>query len=288
MLRGTVVNVAALPARSVTTTCLVSPAPSVLKTIGLVVLVDASPDSASLRVNGMLTLVLFQPFTLAAGEGVPKLSTGGVASRFTVTELLADPPPERTLQVNVTPAVSVVTLLVPQPLLERMLAGDSLTAQLTCTSLVNQPLLPRTPLIAGATDGVDRSMDTAGVSKVPLLPAPSTTTTWVRRLAPSPVMITGLLLFVEATPDMASVASNAKLTSLANQPTEFGAGVGALNASCGGVASRLTVIVLVVEPPADDAVQVNETPAVSDVTALASQPSLESIGAWSSLVVQAT
>ena len=78
-------------------------------------LVDASPDIASLVVNGMLTLVLFQPFMFGAGEGVPKVSTGGVASRLTVTELLAVPPPEMTLHVKVTPAVSVVTLLLPQP-----------------------------------------------------------------------------------------------------------------------------------------------------------------------------
>src|SRR5262245_58253756 len=109
MLRGTLVNVALLPATSVTTTWPVRFAPSVLKTSGLVVLVDASPDIASLRVNGMLTLVLFQPFAFGAGEGVPKLSTGGVASRLMVTEALAVPPPEVTLQEEMMPLVSAFT-----------------------------------------------------------------------------------------------------------------------------------------------------------------------------------
>src|SRR5688572_12086401 len=104
MLRSTVVNVALLPALSVTTTWRVIPGPSVLSTNGLVALVEASPDMASLRVNAMLTLVLFQPLEFGTGEGVPKFSTGGVASRFRVTELLAVPPPETTLQVSVTPA----------------------------------------------------------------------------------------------------------------------------------------------------------------------------------------
>ena len=109
-----------LPARSVTTTWPVMPAPSVLSTIGLVVLVDASPDIASLRVNEMLTLVLFQPFAFGTGEGVPKFSTGGVASRLRVTEFDTVPLAEVTLQVKVTPAVSAVTLLMPQPVLLRM------------------------------------------------------------------------------------------------------------------------------------------------------------------------
>ena len=86
-------------------------APSVLTTSGLAALVEASPDSASLRVNGMLTLVLFQPLVFGAGEGVPKVSTGGVASRLMVTELLVVPAPEATVQLNVVPAVSAVTVV---------------------------------------------------------------------------------------------------------------------------------------------------------------------------------
>src|SRR4029079_16693658 len=103
------------PALSVTVTWPVTFAPSVLNTSGLAMLVDASPDSASLRVNGMLTLVLFQPLALGAGEGLPKFSTGGVASRFTVTEALVVPPEEVVEQVSVTPLVSVEIVAGPQP-----------------------------------------------------------------------------------------------------------------------------------------------------------------------------
>ena len=140
-------------------------------------LVDARPDNTSVRVNGMLTFVLFQPFTLTAGVGEPKESTGGVASRFTVTELLAVPPCETTLHVKVTPAVSAAWLTVEQPSLEMMLDGDSLITQVICTSLVYQPLLPVTPLIAETMDGGDLSMETAGVLNVALLPAASVTIT---------------------------------------------------------------------------------------------------------------
>src|SRR6185503_20855635 len=101
-------------------------------------------------------------------------------------------------------------------------------------------------------------------------------------------MMTGLPALTEATPDVASVASNAMLTSLANQPMEFGAGAGALNDSCGGVVSRFTVTEAVDEPPADDAVQVNVTPAVSAVTKLVPQPVVALTGALSSMVVHAT
>src|SRR6185436_18604399 len=133
MLRATLVKVALLPALSVTVTWPVTFAPSVLNTSGLAMLVDASPDSASLRVNGMLTLVLFQPVALGTGEGLPKFSTGGVASRFTVTELLVVPQPEVTLQVSKTPAVSVFKTLASQPFVAMMLAGTSSMIQVTCT-----------------------------------------------------------------------------------------------------------------------------------------------------------
>jgi hypothetical protein len=43
---------------------------------------------------------------------------GAVASRLTVTDWLFGPPALVAEQVNVTPAVSVVTLLVPQPLVD--------------------------------------------------------------------------------------------------------------------------------------------------------------------------
>src|SRR4051812_7790399 len=145
-LRATLVNVAWLPALSTTTTWPVTFAPSVLSTSGLATLVEARPESASPRVNAMLTLVLFHPLVFGTGEGVPKLSTGGVASRLMVTELLEVPAPEATAQLNVIPAVSVVTVLSLQPLFDRMLSDAFTTCQDTCTSLVYQPLLPVVPL----------------------------------------------------------------------------------------------------------------------------------------------
>ena len=153
MLSGTVVNVPTLPARSVTTTWPVTPAPSVLITSGLLLLVVLTPDIASLRVNNTLTLLLIQPFAFGAGVGVPNVSTGGVASRFRLIELLVVPPADVTLQVNVALAVSVVTMLVTHPVLERMLAGGVLIDHATCTSLVYQPLRPNVPVTTGCTTG---------------------------------------------------------------------------------------------------------------------------------------
>ena len=47
------VNVALLPAESVTVTCCVRPAPSWLNVTGLPLLVEYTPEVASLVVNGM-------------------------------------------------------------------------------------------------------------------------------------------------------------------------------------------------------------------------------------------
>src|SRR5690349_5330036 len=189
----------------------------------------------------MLTLVLFQPLVFGTGDGVPKLSTGGVASRLMVTDALVVPPADVTEQLNVTPAVSVVTLPVSQPAVPRMLPGTSLMAQATCTSLVYQPLLPGVPLICGVIPGAVRSMLTGGVVKVALLPAASLTTTCVSSALPLPVMSTGLGELVEATPEVASLALNEKATSPVFQPEAFGAGEPAAKLSTGGVASRFTV-----------------------------------------------
>src|SRR4051812_10977914 len=218
MLRSTLVNVAELPALSVTTTWPLTAAPSALSTRGLAMLVDARPDIASLRVNGMLTLVLFQPYEFGVGVGLPNVSTGGVASRFTVTDAFAVPPPEVTLQPSTTPTVSASTTRVSQPVFATMLAGDSSMFQLTCTSLRYQPLLPAMPTTTGCTLGALRSMLMGGVANVAWLPATSVTTTEPLRLAPSPPMTTGLGALVAATPDNASLAANAKLTSPLNQP----------------------------------------------------------------------
>src|SRR6187549_1674389 len=89
------VKVAALPAKSVTVTCCVRPAPSWLKVSGLPLLVENTPDPhASAVVNGMLTSPLFQPLAPGAGLIAPKVSVGGVTSRLILIRCSDTPPPE--------------------------------------------------------------------------------------------------------------------------------------------------------------------------------------------------
>ena len=122
-----------------------------LKISGLVALVDASPDIASLRVNGMLTFVLFQPFAFGTGEGVPNVKTGGVASRLMFTDSVVVPAPDVTLHVNVVPAVSVSIRRSSQPLDARM--WFSTTFQWSWTSSLCHTEGPITPLTNGCTSG---------------------------------------------------------------------------------------------------------------------------------------
>ena len=98
------------------------------------------------------------------------------------------------------------------------------------------------PAITGVTVvGGVRSMFTGGVVKLAEFPAASVTVTVAVSPVPSPVITTGPLLLVEATPDVPSEVVNAKLTSPLCQPEAFGAGEGGPNTSVGGVASRLSV-----------------------------------------------
>ena len=76
-------------------------------------------------------------------------------------------------------------------------ASSSVVVQETWTSLVYQPLLPSVPAMFGVTTGAERSIFTAGVVNVALLPAESVTTTDAVRLLPVPVIVTGLALLVE-------------------------------------------------------------------------------------------
>src|SRR5690349_16324693 len=117
-------------------------------------------------------------------------------------------------------------------------------------------------------------MLTDGLSSVVELPALSITVTDCLSPTPSFVKANGLVALVDASPDMSSLAVNATSTSELFQPLAFAAGAGAPNASEGAVASRLSVTVPEPVPPAEVAVQVNVTPAVSWVTAVASQPCL--------------
>src|SRR2546427_70314 len=80
MLTAGDVNVALLPASSVTVTVCVRPLPSAPKCSGLGGDADATPDRLSCVVNAMSTGVLFQFAPFGAGESAPNDSVGGVAS----------------------------------------------------------------------------------------------------------------------------------------------------------------------------------------------------------------
>src|SRR2546428_166874 len=78
------VNVALLPARSVTVTVPVTAFPSADRTRGPVGLAGSNPERLSLAVKGIETSVLFQPAALGGGLGEPKESVGGLLSMRTV------------------------------------------------------------------------------------------------------------------------------------------------------------------------------------------------------------
>src|SRR5206468_1649639 len=80
MLTASDVNVALLPASSVTVTVCMRPLPSAPKCSGLGDDTDAIPDRLSSVVNPMSTGVLFQFAPFGAGESTPNDSVGGVAS----------------------------------------------------------------------------------------------------------------------------------------------------------------------------------------------------------------
>src|ERR1035441_8095170 len=63
------IKLALFPARSVAVTTPETAAPWAERTSGLAGFVDATPAPVSLAVNGMVTLVLFQPFAFGAGTG---------------------------------------------------------------------------------------------------------------------------------------------------------------------------------------------------------------------------
>jgi hypothetical protein len=75
------VNVAVLPALSVTVTEPVSPVPSLVTVSGLAPgFVLCTPERLSVTVNGIDTLLLFQPAAFGAGVGESKVTLGGVLS----------------------------------------------------------------------------------------------------------------------------------------------------------------------------------------------------------------
>ena len=72
------------------------------------------PDRASVPVNTTVTFCLRQPNAFAPGPALA-VTTGAVASRLILTELVAVPPALVAEQVNVAPAVSSMTLTEAQP-----------------------------------------------------------------------------------------------------------------------------------------------------------------------------
>src|SRR5437899_12885891 len=80
MLTAGDVNVALLPASSVTVTVCVRPLPSAPKCSGLGGDADATPARLSSVVNVMSTGVLFEFAPLGGGDSAPNTSGGGVAS----------------------------------------------------------------------------------------------------------------------------------------------------------------------------------------------------------------
>jgi hypothetical protein len=131
------VNVAALPALSVTVTVPVTAEPSVDRTSGLLPgFVDATPDVASAAVNVMDTFVLFHP--LGAG---PNVSVGGVlsiliplavAGALTLPALSVHDPDADWLAPSEDKVTGLAQLSIPDKL--------SVPLKLTVTSVLFQPL----------------------------------------------------------------------------------------------------------------------------------------------------
>jgi hypothetical protein len=80
-------------------------------------------------------------------------TSGGVASRLSVTGWLALPPALVAEQVNVVPGVLAAIVVGSQPVLFVTADSGSVTLQLTVTSLVYQSLLPCVPATVGVMAG---------------------------------------------------------------------------------------------------------------------------------------
>ena len=173
--------------------------------------------------------------------------------------------------------MSAVTLLMPQPVLLRMFPSE-VPAHLNIAG-VPAFIAQRAGDHRGHRQRHQRSMLTGGVAKLAEFPAVSVTVTLTVSPAPSPVMTTGLLLLVEATPDM-TIRGGERKAHIAVVPARgIRRGRGRLRMSA-SVAWLLRLIVTdsVAVPPAEVAVQVNVMPDVSAATVLASHPSLLETG----------
>src|SRR5262245_4678935 len=108
---------------------------------------------ASVQSQLTVTSELFHPFAFGAGLSGLKVTTGLVASRFTVTDFDLGPFDATTAQVTVSPEVSVVTRVVSHPVELSMVVVAVFTAQLTLTAPRYQPPPPSVPLTVGMSAG---------------------------------------------------------------------------------------------------------------------------------------
>jgi len=149
----TVATALTLPALSVHVPLADRPVPSELSVTGAVQL--AMPERLSAPVNVTVTLVLFQPAALGAGEAVA-VAVGSVLSILIVTDMEAESPaPSTAVHVKVIPAVSVVRVTGSQPLVRSVLTPEigSVTVQFKVTLVLFHPAAFGPGLITGTIVG---------------------------------------------------------------------------------------------------------------------------------------
>ena len=110
---------------------------------------DAKPEPVSVAVQ--LTMMLSLCHVDWSGTVQPIV--GSEASRLMITCAELVPPALVAEQVNVIPAVSVVTELDSQPVVELTADSGSVTVHATPTLLVYQPLFPNMPVTLGVMSG---------------------------------------------------------------------------------------------------------------------------------------
>jgi hypothetical protein len=88
------VNIAVFPALSVTVIVPVTTDPSALSASGLTGVMESRPERESTGVNGMDTLLLFQPAPLGAGLACENVTVGAVLSKRIISVWAASIFPE--------------------------------------------------------------------------------------------------------------------------------------------------------------------------------------------------
>jgi hypothetical protein len=131
----------------VTALAVSAPVGTLVVTVKLALAGFARPDVASEAVHARLTSVACH-----APSAVPQDAVGPVASRLMVTDWLAEPPELVAVQVNVVPAVSLVTVVEPQPDCDVIAESGSVTLQPIVGLAMYQPLT-RVPVTVGVITG---------------------------------------------------------------------------------------------------------------------------------------